>query len=551
MFARRMTVLCTILGWLLAFFEVTLPLTLGLRFHLAEAAGLAAAYFAGGPLGGALVGLIVGSSTFGPLWLPNAVGHAAALGLAGWAFARWGRKARVIFLGQGVLAVTVAGTLALYEWDGAVFAGTALTLVIALLPGALTMAIPFKLRWWWASLVVATGVAFTLITRTPLFPGAAAVAPVEGLHAGVAVVDVTPRPSEEVFLGGYSGRSGPGRGEPLDPITLRVLVLQEGSQRVTFLTMDTVGMGSNLASRLRAAAGGGDVFLSSSHSHSAPDLQGLWGGADPAYEDRLVEAARTATSEAVKSMKPVRLASSSRSMPPGIQKNRREWEMATDWLRTVQFSTADGAPVATLANFALHPTVLDRGNARFSADFVGVMREVAEAKLGGKVLFANGALGDIVPHAPDGVEALGRRLGEEVAQAGSLGRESASPRLTVAHESLDLPLSNWQFQLAWSIGWLRYQQAWAGVVPVMRTRVSVIRLGDVTLLTAPGEVTTRLAQRLAEADVLLGLTHDSLGYLIPRDEWQTGRNENYEESVSLGPQAGERYAAVARRLLSK
>ena len=551
MFARRMAVLFTVLGWLLAFFEVTLPLGLGIRFHLAEAAGLAAAYFAGGPLGGALVGLIVGSSTFGTLWLPNAVGHAAALGLAGWAFARWGRKARVIFLSQGVLAVTVAGALALNEWDGAVFAGTALTLVIALLPGALIMAIPFKLTWWWTSLVVATGIAFTLVARAPLFPEAAAVAPVEGLHAGVAVVDVTPTPGEEVFLGGYSGRSGPGRGEPLDPITLRVLVLQEGSQRVTFLAMDTVGMGSNLASRLRAAAGAGDVFLSSSHSHSAPDLQGLWGGADPAYEDRLVEAARSATSEAVKSMKPAVLNTATGALPLGIQKNRRGWEMAFDRINTLRITTTDGAPIATLANFALHPTVLDRGNARFSADFVGVMRQVAEAKLGGKVLFANGALGDIVPHAPDGVEALGRRLGEEVAQVGRLGMAADSPKLTVAHEALDLPLSNWKFQVAWSVGWLRYQQAWAGVVPVMRTRVSVIHLGDVTLLTAPGEVTTRLARRLEGADFLLGLTHDSLGYLIPRDEWQTGRNENYEESVSLGPQAGERYAAAARRLLSK
>jgi len=34
--------------------------------------------------------------------------------------------------------------------------------------------------------------------------------------------------------------------------------------------------------------------------------------------------------------------------------------------------------------------------------------------------------------------------------------------------------------------------------------------------------------------LFFGLTYDTLGYLVPPDEWMTGRNNNYEESVSLG-----------------
>jgi hypothetical protein len=39
--------------------------------------------------------------------------------------------------------------------------------------------------------------------------------------------------------------------------------------------------------------------------------------------------------------------------------------------------------------------------------------------------------------------------------------------------------------------------------------------------------------------LVLGNTGDALGYFIPSDEWQTGKNDNYEESVSLGKTAGD------------
>ncbi|MCY1012833.1 hypothetical protein OV079_46320 [Nannocystis pusilla] len=39
--------------------------------------------------------------------------------------------------------------------------------------------------------------------------------------------------------------------------------------------------------------------------------------------------------------------------------------------------------------------------------------------------------------------------------------------------------------------------------------------------------------------MILGNTGDALGYFIPSDEWQTGKNDNYEETVSLGKTAGD------------
>jgi hypothetical protein len=95
-----------------------------------------------------------------------------------------------------------------------------------------------------------------------------------------------------------------------------------------------------------------------------------------------------------------------------------------------------------------------------------------------------------------------------------------------------------------------------GGEPFLRTRVSRLRIGrGLDALTAPGEVLTRLGQPLRErltapATMFLGLTNDSLGYFVPEDEWMTGRNEGYEETVSLGPQAAPSLEGAAMALLA-
>jgi hypothetical protein len=60
----------------------------------------------------------------------------------------------------------------------------------------------------------------------------------------------------------------------------------------------------------------------------------------------------------------------------------------------------------------------------------------------------------------------------------------------------------------------------------------------------PGEPLTRLGLGVKEPmkaphKLILGNTGDALGYFIPGDEWQTGKNDNYEETVSLGKTAGD------------
>ncbi len=85
--------------------------------------------------------------------------------------------------------------------------------------------------------------------------------------------------------------------------------------------------------------------------------------------------------------------------------------------------TSDGVMLATLVNYACHPTTLGATNRLISPDFVGAMRETVEAHSGGALcLFLQGASGELAPrvqytddvHAAD---AHGRELGHAAVAA--------------------------------------------------------------------------------------------------------------------------------------
>lgn len=71
---------------------------------------------------------------------------------------------------------------------------------------------------------------------------------------------------------------------------------------------------------------------------------------------------------------------------------------ADDTLLVGRAADANGKPIATLVNYALHPVTLAWQNALISPDFVGAMREVVEARTANApCLFLQGASGELAP----------------------------------------------------------------------------------------------------------------------------------------------------------
>src|SRR5690606_24641060 len=63
----------------------------------------------------------------------------------------------------------------------------------------------------------------------------------------------------------------------------------------------------------------------------------------------------------------------------------------------IRIEKPDGTPLALIANYAIHGTVLGPQNTLISGDAPGVVAEYVEEKIGAPVLFINGAAGNLAP----------------------------------------------------------------------------------------------------------------------------------------------------------
>ncbi|MSU51125.1 MAG: hypothetical protein EXS37_18900 [Opitutus sp.] len=87
----------------------------------------------------------------------------------------------------------------------------------------------------------------------------------------------------------------------------------------------------------------------------------------------------------------------------------------------VQLTVPGGGPLATLVNYACHPTIMGPTNRLLTPDYPGAMKRVVEAAVGGRCVFLQGAAGNVGPVQgfqgdPRVYRQLGAVLGHEVAR---------------------------------------------------------------------------------------------------------------------------------------
>lgn len=228
---------------------------------------------------------------------------------------------------------------------------------------------------------------------------------------------------DAVFIAGY----GPGRpaNEVHDPITARAIVIEDGGEYVAMVSLDFVGLAHpriDAAAAMLQAQDGFDpdrLIVASTHNHQGPDTMGLWGdplnglsGFDPAYQDRVAEGIATAVREAAAAVKRVDLrvgAVHLADVSPyyngdkfggvnptgtmhGMIHDIRDPIVASDQLLVLQAKAADGV-VFTLTNWSGHPEVRGSSSNALSADWVGVTRQVLEARYGGRAIHFPESLG--------------------------------------------------------------------------------------------------------------------------------------------------------------
>jgi hypothetical protein len=360
------------------------------------------------------------------------------------------------------------------------------------------------------------------------------------------------------MLAGY-GRNRAATGVH-DDLFAKAVVVRDPDRAIAIVTLDNIGLTRPDVLRIRKGVATAlpdfdphGVIITSTHTHSGPDAVGLWGpalwksGRDEAYVVDLTHAAVRAVITANARVRPATSRIASEIVRFDWVENRSEPDLLDLELSVIQFVDAAGAAIATLANYACHPTVLGGDNTRVSADYlVGYYLEMAHQH-GGEHLFLQGAIGGWVQplEAADGfdqAERFGRELAGETTRLLGHARDNPYSPLAIRHATFDIPLENWGFRLMMWLGVLQ-RDLFDGA---MRTETSWFRIGAAEFVTHPGETSPAysLASRAAmQADVefVLGLTGDAIGYILKPgyfDDDAPYPHAEYLRSVSVGPGAG-------------
>lgn len=151
-----------------------------------------------------------------------------------------------------------------------------------------------------------------------------------------------------------------------------------------------------------------------SHTHAA-GLMGLeraslpGGELIPAYLDRLAGSVADIVAEALRSLQPVVLTYATGRC--ALAAHRDFWDAASgqfvcgfnpegggdDTVLVARITDAHDRLVATVVNYACHPTTLAWANTLLSPDYPGALREVVEQATGAPCVFLQGASGDLGP----------------------------------------------------------------------------------------------------------------------------------------------------------
>ncbi|MGI8785326.1 MAG: neutral/alkaline non-lysosomal ceramidase N-terminal domain-containing protein [Acidobacteriota bacterium] len=227
-----------------------------------------------------------------------------------------------------------------------------------------------------------------------------------------------------------------------------VLALADGPGKVVILDLDVQVLTREVADCLRstvAAATGvaiDRIRASYTHTHSGPVMYKSW--IEKGFElvqpwlENVYRLSAEAACEALASLQPAQVRAGrgqcfinvnrravSRDGRAILGKNR---DGPSDHeVLVVRLDLPEGKNLATLVNYACHPTIMGPPNRVITPDYPGVLKRTVEAAVGGRCLFLQGAAGDQGPvRGFQGDAAVYRTLGA------TLGHEAAKVALALA-----------------------------------------------------------------------------------------------------------------------
>jgi hypothetical protein len=375
-------------------------------------------------------------------------------------------------------------------------------------------------------------------------------------RAAISVKNVTPDPLLPII-------GGIGRGEPAKQkrgeLTVRALVLAQETNVVAIVSTDFLGFPRLLGDRVRAAVAdipGGHILIGATHTHSAPDTYGFpdgkgGNGADPKYLDLVCGRIIEAIKEAHAALRPAQLKVATGEAQGKIAFNYYAERLYDPRCHVLQMVDANGKPIATLVNYAIHPEVLGNREGILSPDLVGPLYEELIRLGAGVGIFMNSAQGGMVTadnrtegggdaRSWEECQRIGRLLASEAVRIVKDAPTSGNPGLYCASQTLTLPVD--------SPGMRALMEAMPKTPSTtedsVQTQLNLINLGSAQIITIPGEALPNIGYYLkrkmhGKHNLLFGLTNDAFGYILTREDFDSFKRYEYITRTSLGERTGE------------
>jgi neutral ceramidase len=335
-----------------------------------------------------------------------------------------------------------------------------------------------------------------------------------GLLAGAGVAEIA-IPRSSFPLDGFTAQR--------DPLNARVLLLDDGSQRIALAVVDLTSLPAGSVAALKeviASAGGvqpADILLCASHTFSAPHI-------GPLPEEVVGEAVARATEAARRAVRPSRVGFGTGACRVSVNRavsTRDGWWHGSDdggvsdpSLAAIRIDGLDGKPVALVLNYAVQSSVMhesatgDRGKL-VTGDLAGAACRHVEGQYGGAVaLFLIGAAGDQAPYLTANrytldrqgaysrtdvgeagyllVELLGERLGTEAVRVSERIKVwDSGARLAIASTAVTVPAQHIPPRVSDIRPARSYDFRPAGTAEVP---VWITRIGDIVLVGLQAEL---------------------------------------------------------------
>ena len=378
-------------------------------------------------------------------------------------------------------------------------------------------------------------------------------------RASVVKIDITP--DSPKWLLGYGPRQSTGIH---DRIYHRIIVMDDGITQFYLVSSDICVISpseyDHVALLLQQELGIDPLnfWWSLTHTHSAPEvgvpgLPEVFMGdrykheVDTAYESLVARSLVNGIIEARRKLTPARLGvgwgfsqanmnrraldergKASLGMNPDLPVDRR--------IGLIRLDKEDGTPLALIANYAMHGTVLGGANTKISADAPGIVAEYVEQKTGVPMLYINGAAGNLAPiystYPSPGSGHLSEfrvLLGDKILEANKrIVSTTDSIKLFTGSLTIETPRKS---NLGWPSYLSKYTRTTNLGANIVKLPARFLKINeDIAIWSLPVELFCEISNEIRDRSPFpftfyYGYTNGWLGYLPTAKAWENGGYE--------------------------